>query len=242
MVGGHNPWLDVYGLISLAKLRFFSRELWEQIGDHIPYADLGINLDRVRRWHPFNRGMYYAGRIHLAGLLLNGKGDRVAMNSSVETRYPFLDEDVFNFLARLHPRWKMRGFKDKYLLRLVAERWLPKEIAWRRKAMFRAPFDSFHLDAAPPYVRQLVSEEALRKTGYFDPQAVAHWRQAYHTLGFSQRVSVEMGLAGVVATQMWHQMYIDSSLAEVPVAVARTAPATPAHSRNGSAHPVKERV
>jgi asparagine synthase (glutamine-hydrolysing) len=242
IVGGHNPWLDVYGLISLSKLRFFSRELWEQVGDHIPYADLGINLDRVRRWHPFNRGMYYAGRIHLAGLLLNGKGDRVAMNSSVETRYPFLDEDVFNFLARLHPRWKMRGFKDKYLLRLVAERWLPKEIAWRRKAMFRAPFDSFHLEQAPPYVRQLVSEEALRKTGYFDPQAVAHWRKAYHTLGFSQRVSVEMGLAGVVATQMWHQMYIDSSLAEVPVAVARTAPATPAHSRNGSAHPVKERV
>ena len=39
----------------------------------------------------------------LPGLLLNAKGDRVAMNSSVETRYPFLDEEVFAFLAQLAP-------------------------------------------------------------------------------------------------------------------------------------------
>jgi asparagine synthase (glutamine-hydrolysing) len=242
LVGGHNPWLDIYGLMSLAKLRFFSPKLWEELGEHTPYEDLGLNLDRIRRWHPFNRGLYMSGRVHLAGLLLNGKGDRVAMNSSVETRYPFLDEEVFGFLARLHPRWKMRGFRDKYLLRLVAERWLPREIAWRRKAMFRAPFDSFHLEQAPAYVRQLLSEEALRRTGYFDPQAVAHWRQAYRSLRLSQRVSVEMGMAGVVATQLWHQMYIDSSLAEVPVRKEMAVPSRNGSGRNGTAHPVKNRV
>ena len=61
---------------------------------------------------------------------INAKGDRVAMHSSVETRYPFLDEDVFAYLAPLHPRWKLRGFKEKYLLRRLAERWLPASIAW----------------------------------------------------------------------------------------------------------------
>ena len=116
--------------------------------------------------------LYLGGRVHLPGLLLNAKGDRVAMHSSVETRYPFLDEDVFAFLAQLHPRWKLRGLRDKYLLRLLAERWLPKSIAWRRKAMFRAPFDSFHGDRAPPFVDQLLSAESLRKTGYFDAAAV----------------------------------------------------------------------
>ena len=33
------------------------------------------------------------------------------------------------------PRWKLHGMREKYLLRLVAERWLPKEVAWRRKGM-----------------------------------------------------------------------------------------------------------
>ena len=106
----------------------------------------------------------------------------------------------------------------KLLLRKVAERWLPREVAWRRKAMFRAPFDSFHLDQAPPFVDQLLSEESLRKTGYFDPEAVTHWRQAYRRLrvGGLQRTSVEMGLVGVTATQLWHQTFIDGSLADLP--------------------------
>ena len=40
-----------------------------------------------------------AARVLLAGHLLQAKGDRVSMHSSVEVRYPFLDEDVFDFTA-----------------------------------------------------------------------------------------------------------------------------------------------
>src|SRR6202043_4203993 len=109
-----------------------------------PYDDLGLNLERAAKWHPLNRSLYLGARVMLPGLLLASKGDRVAMHSAVETRYPFLDEDVFAFMARLHPRWKLRGLRDKFLLRRVAQRWLPREVAWRRKAMFVAPSDSFH--------------------------------------------------------------------------------------------------
>jgi asparagine synthase (glutamine-hydrolysing) len=217
-VAGDNPWLDLYGMVSLSKWRFYSPQMREALGDYLTYEDLGLNVERMRRWHPFNRALYLAGRIHLPGLLLNGKGDRVAMHSSVETRYPFLDEDVFAFLAPLHPRWKMRRLTDKYLLRKLAERWLPRQIAWRSKAMFRAPFDSFLEGGRPPYVDQLLSEDALRKTGYFDPQAVTYWRQAYLGLrkGSNQRTSVEMGLVAVLSTQLWHQTFIDNSLADLP--------------------------
>src|SRR6202043_3620308 len=104
-----------------------------------PYDDLGLNLERAAKWHPLNRSLYLGARVMLPGLLLASKGDRVAMHSSVETRYPFLDEDVFAHLAKLHPVWKMRGLRDKLILRLLAARWLPPKIAWRRKAMFRAP-------------------------------------------------------------------------------------------------------
>jgi asparagine synthase (glutamine-hydrolysing) len=217
-VGGPNAWLDVYGLMSLSKLRFYSRRMHEEVGDHLPYADLGLDLDRMSRWHPLNRSLYLGARVMLPGLLLASKGDRVAMHSSVETRYPFLDLEVFDFLARLHPRWKMRGFREKYVLRRVAERWLPREVAWRPKAMFRAPFDSFHLDRAPSFVEQLLSEESLVKTGYFDAHAVTHWRQSFRNLraGSPSRASVEMGLVGVLATQLWHHTFIDPSLADLP--------------------------
>jgi asparagine synthase (glutamine-hydrolysing) len=162
--------------------------------------------------------LYLGGRIMLAGHLLTSKGDRVAMHSSVETRYPFLDEEVFDFLARLHPRWKLRGFCEKYLLKRLAERWLPKAIAWRRKAMFRAPLDSFNLDNTPPFVDQLLSPESLARTGYFNPEAVAYWREMSRSMrpGSSQRISIEMGLVGAVSTQLWHHTFIDNRLADLP--------------------------
>jgi asparagine synthase (glutamine-hydrolysing) len=218
VTGGHNAWLDVYGLMSLSKLRFYSRQMIDTLGAHLPYEDLGLNLERMRRWHPLNRSLYLGARIMLPGLLLAAKGDRVAMHSSVETRYPFLDEEVFAFFARLHPRWKLRGFRDKYVLRRLSERWIPRRIAWRPKAMFRAPFDSFHTDQAGGFVEQLLSDESLRKTGYFDPAAVHHWRKAFREFraNSSQRTSVEMGLVGVLATQLWHHIYIDPSLADLP--------------------------
>ena len=204
--------------MSMAKLRFFSPEMLQSLAGHVPFEDLGLNREKLRRWHPLNRELCLGARAQLAGLLLAAKGDRVAMHSSVETRYPFLDEEVFSFIARLHPRWKLRGLRDKFLLRKLGLRCVPPRIALRRKAMFRAPFDSFHLENAPPYVEQLLSGAALRKTGYFNPEAVRHWRQAYRGMWLNrgQRVSIEMGLVGVLATQLWHQTFIDSSLADLP--------------------------
>lgn len=216
-IGGSNAWLNLYGLFGSQKLRFFSRDMWGHIADHNPYADLQLNLGRAQKWHPFNRSLYLGARVMLPGLLLASKGDRVAMNSSVETRYPFLDEDVFSFLAPLHPVWKMRGLRDKLIQRYLADRWLPHSVAWRRKGMFRAPLDGFHMDV-PSFVDQLLSPESLRKTGYFDPAAVVRWRSAFRNMREHsyQRTMVEMGLAGVVATQLWHHTYIDGSLADLP--------------------------
>src|SRR5262249_32958168 len=96
-LGGPNGWLNVYGLMSLTKLRFFSPQMWERLKGHNPFDDLVLPLERMKKWHPFHRSLLLGGRVMLPGLLLASKGDRVAMNSSVEARYPFLDEDVFPF-------------------------------------------------------------------------------------------------------------------------------------------------
>lgn len=217
-IGGPNAWIDSYGVLGLSKLRFYATPMREVRERTHPWAGLGLNLERARRWHPLNRGVWVAARVTLAGHLLQAKGDRVAMHSSVEVRYPFLDEDVFDLTARIHPRWKLRGLRDKHLLRLVGERWLPPEIARRRKVIFRAPLDSFHMDPEPPFITQLLSEESLRRTGYFDVTAVHHWRKAFRQMraGSLPRLSVEMGLAAVVATQLWHHLFIDSTLADLP--------------------------
>ncbi|MEP6975718.1 MAG: asparagine synthase C-terminal domain-containing protein, partial [Spartobacteria bacterium] len=217
-IGGTNAWIDSYGLLAISKLRFYSEEMREVMNNSHPWGELGFPLERAKRWAPLNRGIWMAARVLLGGHLLQAKGDRVAMHSSVEVRYPFLDEDVFDFTAKLHPRWKLRGFRDKYLLRLLAERWIPKSIARRGKVIFRAPLDSFHMNPEPAFVAQLLSEDSIRRTGYFNLKEVAHWRKSFRELrqGSLPRLSVEMGLAAVVATQLWHHQFMGGGLADLP--------------------------
>jgi asparagine synthase (glutamine-hydrolysing) len=216
-IGGPNAWIDAYGLLALSKLRFYAAPMREVLEKTRPWETLGLNVERARRWSPLNRGLWIGARVTLAGHLLQAKGDRVAMHSSVEVRYPFLDEDVFDFTAKLHPRWKLRGLHDKYLLRLVAKRWLPPQIARRHKVIFRAPLDSFQMNPEPKYVTELLSEESLRRTGYFDVTEVRHWQKAVRKMRARSlpQLSVEMGLAAVVATQLWHHTFIDGTLADL---------------------------
>lgn len=217
LAGGHNAWLLVYHLTSTTKHRFFSDAMLDATGDYLGYEDLGLDGARMRKWHPLNRGVYMGAKIHLAGLHLTARGDRSAMHASVQPRYPFLDEDLVGFLARLHPRWKLRGLVDKYLQRKLAGRWLPPAVTEGRKQLLHAPLDAFHEAPIPPWGEQLLSESSLRKAGYFDPEAVGRWRDEFRGIrkGF-RRLFIEMGLVGVISTQLWHCTYIDRSLADLP--------------------------
>lgn len=230
-VRSYTPFQDIYSVMATSRLRFYSAETLDKLKDYSPYLELEPTFDRIERWHPLNRTFFWGGRIHLGGHLLTLKGDRVAMHSSVETRYPFLDEEVYNFLARIHPRWKLRGLRDKYILRLLGERYLPREVAWRPKGMFRAPLDSFFDHAVPAFVDQLLSEESLKRTGYFNVEAVNYWRNLSRNrqLNRAMKSSVELGLVAVVTTQLWHHLYIDATLADLsaqlPQRAARLVPA-----------------
>jgi asparagine synthase (glutamine-hydrolysing) len=220
-LGHFSAFHDVYSLMTASRFIFFSDAAVDALREHNPYLALEPDLDRINRWHGLNQSAYWAARIHLPGHLLSLKGDRVAMASSVEMRYPFLDEDVFGFLAALHPRWRLRGFRDKYILRLVGERYLPSEIAWRRKVMFRAPMDSFFVrrdGAIPPFVDELLSEDSLRKTGWFNVRNVHAWRDRLRSGAWNprQRLMVQLGMVGVVSSQLWYHTFIDGTLADLP--------------------------
>ena len=109
--------------------------------------------------------------------------------------------------------------------------------------MFRAPFDSFYSERAPAFVDQLLSEESIRRAGYFDSAAVTHYREAFRSMGkrSPMRVTLEMGLVGVIATQLWHQTFIDGNLADLPTSAHCQWSAVHTLERNGKAPVAKAR-
>ena len=218
VLGGPVAQAEVYGMVSSTRRLFFRDDVLESFGGKMAFHDLSLNYERMKRWHPLNRSLYVGYKTILPGLLLNHKADRVAMANSVETRYPFLDERVIDFLAALHPRWKLRGIlQDKLILRLMSMRMLPKEVAFQPKKMFRAPFGDTLFQPDSPIVQQLLSEESLKRTGYFDPKKVATAiKKCRRRVRLPwNRLFQEMGLISVFATQMWHHIFLGGGLCDV---------------------------
>ncbi len=216
---------DLYDLLGQSRSLFYGQGMWDRLGDHSAYADTGITNHRIGRWAPLNQSLYVGYKMMLAGLLLFSKGDRVAMNASVEGRYPFLDDDLIQFCATLAPEYKLRGRTDKWLLRQVAARTLPPRIARRPKTMFRASrLSTFFGPDRPGWVDQLLSPESLRATGYFDPRAIAKARKipTWMPILTPKRLGLDLGLTCVVSTQLWHHTYCGGGLCDLPT---WTAPA-----------------
>ena len=215
---------ELYDMLGQSRCRVYSESMWARLDGYDPYgADMGIAHPRFDRWDPLNQSLYLGYKVMLPGLLLAGKGDRVAMNASVETRYPLLDEEVVSFCAELAPDYKLRGRVDKWLLREVARRVLPQPIgervASRPKEMFRASLSRTFLGAhRPVWVDQLLSPESLRRTGFFDPESVSAEaaRRKWFPRVTPRQGGMDLSLTMVIATQLWHHTYCGGGLCDLP--------------------------
>jgi asparagine synthase (glutamine-hydrolysing) len=82
---------------------------------------------------------------HLRTLL--HRNDCLGMEASIEARFPFLDHDVARTAVNMPARYKLRfsptvfekahpWVRDKWVVRRVADRWIPKELSQRIKIGF----------------------------------------------------------------------------------------------------------
>ncbi len=208
-----------YEMMAQSRHWMYSQRMWESIDGYDPFEELGVERDELRRWHPLNQSLYVANKIMLPGMLLAAKGDRAMKNSSIEGRFPFLDEKVMDFCSTIDPLLKLRGWTDKVLLRHLAQRVLPRAIANRPKTMFRANLSKTFLGPERPHwVDQLLSPQSLAATGIFDPNEVLRVRalQLSARRTSFRRFVLDMGLTGVISTQLWHHTFCGGNLADLP--------------------------
>jgi asparagine synthase (glutamine-hydrolysing) len=98
--------------------------------------------------------------------------DRASMAASVEVRVPFIDKKVVDFALSIPGPLKYKHRKQKYLLKKVAEKYLPKNIIYRPKASFGAPIRSWISGALEPMVNDLLSSDSISNRGLFNPNEI----------------------------------------------------------------------
>jgi asparagine synthase (glutamine-hydrolysing) len=131
--------------------------------------------------------------------------DKAAMAASVETRPPLTDYRIVEKMFTLPPEQRVRGRTQKWLLKKVAERYLPREIVHRPKAPFNAPLRAWMRGPLAPLVDELLSESSLRKRGFYEPSAA-------RTLIEADRRGIEdngMVIWTMLTTELWFRTFID---------------------------------
>ena len=167
-------------------------------------------------WKQLDKASFLEVSTLLETYLLAAQGDRVAMASGVEGRYPFLDHRVFAHAAGLPAGMKLDGLEDKRPLRSLAARVLPESIASRPKQPYRAPEVAPFFEAgAPAWVEESLAPESLAATGIWDAGRVEGLIRRCRA-GRAEGVREGMALVGVLSTQLWHRAFIGSAARTYP--------------------------
>jgi asparagine synthase (glutamine-hydrolysing) len=127
------------------------------------------------------------------------KVDRATMLSSVEARAPFLDRDVTKFALSLPSDLRVRGLTTKWVLKKAAEKWLPREVIYRRKRGLSVPVAGWINRGLREEVDRLLEPSRLRGRGLVDePQITALLRE--HREGHANHAKA---LWAVVMLEYW---------------------------------------
>ncbi len=146
--------------------------------------------------------MYVDEKLWLADDLLT-KVDRATMAYSLEARVPYLDHKFVEFVATLDPGLKQHGKTTKYILKKLAEKYLPADIVYRNKQGFVMPLSMWLAGDLKPHVDAALGANGLMKRGLFRAGALARL-QAEHQ---AKRSNHAGRIWALTVLEQWFQRY-----------------------------------
>lgn len=134
----------------------------------------GVETEDVRKnvsieKNPFSWMSKIDFKIWIAEVLMS-KIDRMSMAHSLELRAPFLDYRLVDYCLALPPKLRA-GNTNKYLLKQIAQKYIPSSIIDRKKKGFSSPFIEWLYDEYGDEVLELMLRVS-HQSGLFDPSFV----------------------------------------------------------------------
>jgi asparagine synthase (glutamine-hydrolysing) len=127
------------------------------------------------------------------------KADRMSMAHSLEVRPPFLDSRIVDFAASLPQSYKIRGLKQKYILKDLMRGKLPECVLTRAKTGFDIPTHDWFRGPLRPLLMDTLSADAIDSTGIFSSRAI-HALIRDH---MERRINVGYHLWGLLTLFLW---------------------------------------
>ena len=136
--------------------------------------------------------------------------DRMTMAHGLESRSPFLDHKLAEFCATIPPQFKVRGFKRRYIQTKLAERYLPKNVIYKKKQGFASPITYMLADEYSALYKTFLKDSRLVGEGILQEELIFKMVDEH----LSNRADHGQRLWLLTNAELWYRMFIDGSTKE----------------------------
>ena len=128
--------------------------------------------------------------------------DRVSMNFGLESRVPFLDNQLIDFILKLPSKIRFNRSKPKNLLINTFKNLLPNKIIERKDKMgFPTPFKRIVMSNKNNFFKEIIYNSISKNRSYLDIKEL-------RKINFEQ--IDERGLWALISIELWHQNFHES--------------------------------
>lgn len=217
------PWLSV----SSVALPLIAKDRRSEVEDYDPGKAIADTLDEdmlIGR-HPLDRAQYVWIKTMLEGQILTWGGDRVDMANSMEARPAFLDHHLAEYAFTVPPHLRIKGNKEKYVLREAMKGLLPETLYKREKFAFMAPpahTDPKKWKAVEKLAEQFLSKEAVEEAGLLDFEEVQRTFKKHESdeVSIDEKVQLDAVINHMLGVQIMHHHFVKT---DVPAMAAQRA-------------------
>lgn len=149
--------------------------------------------------------LYIDTRMYLSDDLLIF-GDKISMANSLELRVPFLDIELIKFLESLPSSFKLRGFAHKWIHKKSLEKFLPKEIIYRKKRGFATPVDSWLQYDLGSQMRDMINSTDSACSEFFNINYINKMIDSHQ----NKNENYQRHLFALLSFEIWYKSFFQS--------------------------------
>jgi asparagine synthase (glutamine-hydrolysing) len=191
-------------LLSAAELRrALSQEALDSLDIGRPRAVFDRIMAQGEGLPQLDRILYVESKTFLHGLLI--LEDKLSMAHSLESRVPFLDHELVDFVLTIPAEVKLEGARSKDLFRRAMTGRLPDNVVSRKKTGFTPPQAAWFQSSQAAYVEDVLLSERACDRGVFEVEFVKDVLEE-HRGGERDR---RLLLWTLLCLEWWHRIFLD---------------------------------
>jgi asparagine synthase (glutamine-hydrolysing) len=202
------PWQEAYTewvtyFTPGMRSALYSASFRAAVGEYHAEGFLHGQFARVADADPLQQVSYVDLHSFLPGNLL-AYGDRMSMAHGLEVRLPFTDHKLVELALQVPARLKLRS-RSKHILKEAMAGILPAPTLKRKKLGLNPPLGIWLRGELAPLLDRYLAPAAVRKTGWFQPEAVARLVEDFR----SGRRDYSLHLWSLLVLEQWRRQVLE---------------------------------